>query len=80
MEEKTDQIEKQLKRIRGQVEGIGRMYEGNRPCVEIARQIAAVRNSLSRVARDLLTSEASRCSKEKSCYQLDEVLKELLRY
>lgn len=76
----TDKTVSQLKRIRGQVDGIIRMYEEERPCVEITRQIAAVRNSLSRVARDMLTGAAGRCSREKDCLQLDSVLKELLKY
>ena len=77
---KSDQISKQLNRIKGQVDGVARMYEENRSCVEIARQIAAVRSSLARVARDILTGEASRCSRNDSAEELDLVLKELLRY
>jgi DNA-binding FrmR family transcriptional regulator len=76
----SDQITKQLSRIRGQVDGVARMYEENRSCVEIARQIAAVRSSLARVARDILTGEASRCSRNDSAEELDLVLKELLKY
>ncbi len=77
---KKDPIAASLNRIRGQVDGISRMYEEKRPCVEIARQLAAVRNSISRVARDILTSEAGTCSRDNNCGQLDLVLKELLRY
>jgi DNA-binding FrmR family transcriptional regulator len=77
---KKDPIAASLNRIRGQVDGISRMYEEKRPCVEIARQLAAVRNSISRVARDILTSEAGACSRDNNCGQLDLVLKELLRY
>ena len=77
---KKDPIAASLNRIRGQVDGISKMYEEKRPCVEIARQLAAVRNSVSRVARDILTSEAGVCSKDNNCQQLDLVLKELLRY
>ncbi|MEN8252965.1 MAG: metal-sensitive transcriptional regulator [Patescibacteria group bacterium] len=70
----------QLKRIRGQVDGIIRMYEDERACTDVVRQIAAVRNSLARVARDLLGAEASSCSKERRIGDLDEVLKEVFRY
>jgi hypothetical protein NreA len=77
---KKDPIAASLNRIRGQVDGISKMYEEKRPCVEIAQQLAAVRNSISRVARDILTNEASTCSKNNKCKQLDLVLKELLRY
>ncbi|HPS40642.1 MAG TPA: metal-sensitive transcriptional regulator [Candidatus Woesebacteria bacterium] len=77
---KQDHIASSLNRIRGQIDGIAKMYEEKRPCVEIARQLAAARNSISRVARDILTNEASVCSKEHNSAQLDLVLKELLRY
>jgi DNA-binding FrmR family transcriptional regulator len=70
----------QLNRIRGQVDGISKMYQEQRPCIEIARQLAAVRSSLAKVARTMLAAQATTCSKNGDCAQLDLVLKELLRY
>jgi DNA-binding FrmR family transcriptional regulator len=75
-----DKILAQLKRINGQIDGVVRMYEDERVCVDIVRQIMAVRSSLARVARDLLTDEASRCTKKRQAEELDAVLKELFRY
>lgn len=75
-----DTVVSQLKRIRGQVDGVLRMYEDERSCTDVVRQIVAVRNSLGRVARDLLSEEASKCSKERRVGDLDEVFKELFRY
>ena len=69
----------QLNRIRGQIDGLIRMYQAERPCVEIAQQITAARNSLSRVARDVLTRAADRCAKDNNHHQLDPILKELLK-
>ncbi|PIY80269.1 MAG: transcriptional regulator [Candidatus Pacebacteria bacterium CG_4_10_14_0_8_um_filter_42_14] len=69
----------QLKRISGQLDGIVRMYESERDCIDVVHQIVAVRNSLSRVAKDLLTTEACSCSKKQDIDRLDTVLKELLR-
>jgi DNA-binding FrmR family transcriptional regulator len=77
---KLDPIAASLNRIRGQVDGVAKMYEEKRPCVEIARQLAAIRNSVSRVARDILTNEAGVCSQGDNREQLSLVLKELLRY
>jgi len=74
-----DKIILQLKRIRGQVDGIIRMYQDERACVDIVRQVAAARNSLGRVGRDLLTNEASKCSQEQNLDQLDQILKELFK-
>lgn len=75
-----DQVVTQLRRIRGQLDGILTMYEDERACVDIVRQVIAARSSLGRVARDLLTGEASRCSKEQRTEDLDEILKEIFRY
>lgn len=76
---KQDPVINQLKRIRGQIDGVINMYEDERACIDIVRQVAAARNSLSRVARDLLTNEASRCNRESSLDELDEILKELFK-
>lgn len=78
MEEK-DAIVAQLNRINGQLAGVTKMYGDERACIDVVHQILAVRNSLGRVARELLTSEASRCTKEARMADLDAVLKELLR-
>lgn len=77
--EPTDQILVQLKRIHGQLGGVIKMYEDERSCVDIVRQIAAVRSSLGRTARDLLTGEATRCTRQRNIEELEEILKELFR-
>jgi len=78
MEEK-DAIVSQLNRINGQLVGVTKMYSDERACIDVVHQILAVRNSLGRVARELLTSEASRCTKEQKLADFDAILKELLR-
>lgn len=75
-----DQIVLQLRRIRGQLDGVLTMYEDERACVDIVRQVIATSNSLRRVARDLLTGEASRCTRERRVEDLDEILKEVFKY
>ncbi len=80
MKTEKDLLLNQLKRIRGQLDGIIKMYEDERTCVDIVRQIIAARNSLGRVARDLLTNEASCCSRERREGDLEAVLKELFKY
>ena len=57
--QEKDKVLPQLKRIRGQIDGLVRMYQDERACIDIVRQVIAARNSLGRVARDLLTNEAS---------------------
>jgi CsoR family transcriptional regulator, copper-sensing transcriptional repressor len=79
MTDKKDPIQAQLNRISGQVEGIARMYQDERACIDVVRQVVAVRSSLGRVARDLLSSEARKCSRDDKD-SLDDVLKEVFRY
>ena len=80
MTDNQDPVLTQLKRIRGQLDGVIKMYDDERACVDIVRQVVAARSSLGRVARDLLTNEASSCSQEKRLDELDEILKEVFRY
>ncbi|MBP7842934.1 metal-sensitive transcriptional regulator [Candidatus Woesebacteria bacterium] len=76
----NDKVLSQLKRIRGQVDGIIKMYEDERTCVDIVRQVIASRSSLGRVARELLSGEATRCTKERKPEELNDILKEIFRY
>lgn len=73
-----DAIERKLKKIEGQISGIRNMYSGERACLEIIQQIAAVRSALSGVAKDLLAGEASRCARTKMPEDFDRILKSLL--
>lgn len=75
-----DKVLAQLKRIRGQIDGIIKMYEDQRTCVDIVRQVIASRSSLGRVARELLSGEATRCTKERKPEELNDILKEIFRY
>lgn len=78
--QENDKVLSQLKRIRGQVDGLIRMYQDERTCIDIVRQVIAARNSLGRVARDLLTNQASQCTKNRDLEELDQILKELFKY
>ena len=51
-----------MKRIAGQVEGLIKMYQAQRPCEEIIQQLLAVKSAFSKAAVALL--------KEKACRQL----------
>jgi DNA-binding FrmR family transcriptional regulator len=51
----------QMKRARGQVEGIERMIDQDRYCADIIFQITAARASLQTVARDLLARHLKAC-------------------
>jgi DNA-binding FrmR family transcriptional regulator len=68
-----------LRRVEGQIGGLVKMYEDGRGCLEMAQQIVAARSALSGVAKDILTTEACRCSSSKKDKdEFDRILKTLL--
>lgn len=69
----------QLKRVSGQVDGIIRMIENERKCIDIINQIIAARNSLSSVGRELLVNQAKCCSKNSDYEQLETILQKLFK-
>jgi DNA-binding FrmR family transcriptional regulator len=52
---------KRLKRIEGQVRGLGRMVEDDRYCVDIVTQISAVRAALRRAEEEILRDHVAHC-------------------
>jgi DNA-binding FrmR family transcriptional regulator len=58
------QVETRLRRIAGQVAGIQRMVEGDRYCVDVLLQIAAVRAALDQVGKLVLGGHVESCVAE----------------
>jgi CsoR family transcriptional regulator, copper-sensing transcriptional repressor len=52
---------RRLNRIEGQVRGINKMVEGDRYCVDILTQLAAVKSALDAVAMQLLENHTTGC-------------------
>ena len=52
---------KRLKRIEGQVRGLGRMVGDDRYCIDIVTQIAAVRAALRRTEEEILRDHIAHC-------------------
>ena len=57
-------LQKRLRRIGGQVQGITRMIEQDRYCVDILVQLSAARAALDRVALRLLESHTKGCVRQ----------------
>jgi DNA-binding FrmR family transcriptional regulator len=51
-----------LRRIEGQVRGLQKMVEEERPCADIVNQVASVEQALSGVTKLLLTSHLRHCA------------------
>lgn len=72
-----DVVLTRLNKIRGQIEGIIKMYEECRECADVITQIAAVRAALGGVGKELLKGEAVACVRTKQSSKLDKLLKQL---
>jgi DNA-binding FrmR family transcriptional regulator len=56
-----DKLLKRLARAEGQVRGIARMVEGDRYCIDILTQLAAVDTALESVALEILDDHVKHC-------------------
>jgi CsoR family transcriptional regulator, copper-sensing transcriptional repressor len=72
---------KHLRRIEGQVRGIIRMVDEDRYCADIVTQIAAIRESLNSVSKNLLRNHLRHCASaavRAGGGQADDMLDELV--
>ena len=56
-----DNYAKRLRRIEGQVRGIGKMIDDDKYCIDILTQISAVNSALQSVALGLLDEHLTHC-------------------
>jgi len=59
--ETQEQARKRIRRIAGQVAGIERMIDGDRYCVDVLLQVAAVRAALDGLGKHLLNAHVETC-------------------
>lgn len=59
--EQNRKIKARLNRISGQVNGVGKMIDEDRYCLDILNQIAAVRSALDALGVELLTNHLECC-------------------
>ena len=63
-EQVSQDLANRLKRAEGQVRGIARMLEEQRPCVEVLEQFASVQAALRGAANTVLRNYLERCATE----------------
>ena len=61
-DERKAEVRGRLARAKGQVEGVERMLEQDRPCVEILTQIAAAQEALRSASRLMARNYLERCA------------------
>jgi DNA-binding FrmR family transcriptional regulator len=59
--ERKAEVRRRLKRARGQVDGIERMLEANRPCREILQQVAAAQEALRAASKIMVRNYLECC-------------------
>ena len=73
------QVLRLLKTARGQLDGIIRMVEENRYCMDIAHQIMATEAMLNRTNREILSAHLKHCVKTaESAAEKDQKIDELV--
>ena len=60
-DERKAEVRKRLARLKGQVEGLERMLDQNRPCVEILTQMSAAQEALRGARRVMVRNYLERC-------------------
>jgi DNA-binding FrmR family transcriptional regulator len=61
-EELQQDVLSRLSRIEGQVKGVAKMVESERPCIEVLQQIASVQAALKGVTKTVLRNYLERCA------------------
>ncbi len=60
-DERKAEVRRRLKRAGGQVEGVHRMLDANRPCREILQQIAAAQEALRAASKIMVRNYLESC-------------------
>jgi DNA-binding FrmR family transcriptional regulator len=55
-------MQNRLSRIEGQVRGVSRMLEEQRPCLDVLQQLASVQAALKGVTKEVLRNYLERCA------------------
>ena len=61
-DERKAELRKRLKRLQGQVAGVERMLNDNRPCMDILTQVSAAHEALRGFSRVMVLNYLERCA------------------
>ncbi len=61
---RKDEVQRRLRRIEGQVQGLQRMVDEDRYCIDILTQVSAATKALQSVALELLDDHLAHCVRE----------------
>ncbi|MDL2310592.1 metal-sensing transcriptional repressor [Peptostreptococcaceae bacterium OttesenSCG-928-C18] len=87
MKEGKEKALKKMKIVRGQMDGVIRMLEEDRYCVDISTQILAIIGQIKKANIDILNDHLKHCvadavvsSEEEGKEKIDEIIKVIDRY
>jgi DNA-binding FrmR family transcriptional regulator len=63
-DERKGDIRARLKRLRGQIDGVERMLDANRPCLDILTQVAAAQQAMRGVGKLVVRNYLERCASQ----------------
>ena len=78
-EEELTKLNNRLKRIEGQVRGVGRMLNEDAYCTDILTQVSAIQSALNAFNQELLISHINTCVVEDIRNGNDEVVTDLAK-
>ena len=61
-DERKAEVRRRLARLKGQLDGVDRMLEQNRPCAEILTQISAAQEALRGAGKVMVRNYLERCA------------------
>lgn len=62
--ERANQMRRRLKAVEGQVRGLAKMVDDDRPCLEMLMQLSAVQEALSQVGKLVTRNYLEKCMTE----------------
>lgn len=73
-----------LRRIEGQVRGLARMLEEDRPCTQVLQQLASVQAALRGVTKSILRTYLERCAtdvcRSGNCCGYDDLMDAIYKF
>lgn len=79
MRAESDSVRFRLRSVRGHLDGVIRMVEEDRYCIDVLHQMSAVQGALDRVRRDILEAHLRGCVPEAiSEGRADDIVDELM--
>lgn len=79
MTDHRQDVRTRLRKVEGQVRGLQRMIDEQRPCDEVLAQILAARTALERVAAQIVTHEVDECLNTRSPEEARESIARAVR-